>query len=251
MGCLVAVECQARDGATAIRGLEAAFEALSKVDRLMHPTREGSDLAQLNAARAGECVAVHPWTRATLQLCQRLHALSGGLFEPALPGMGSVRDLLAIDARAVQLLQATRLDLGGIAKGFAVDRAIQAMKAQGAVAGLVNAGGDLRVFGAHAWPIALRRGKRVGRPLALCNVALAVSDPAARRHPPEHQGYYGSAAVPAATALPYVAVQARSAALADGMTKVLMLAPVAQRAALLRRTATRLIALEASSGRGV
>ena len=244
MGCLAAVECQARDGATAARGLEAAFEALSKVERLMHPTRAGSDLARLNAARAGQRVVVHPWTSATLRLCRRLHTLSAGLFEPALPGMGSVLHLLAIDSRAVRVLKATHLDLGGIAKGFAVDRAIQGMKAQGAVAGLVNAGGDLRAFGAQAWPIGLRLGggTRVAWQTALRNAAVAVSDPGALAYPPEHQGYYSPALGFSVAGLPGVAVRARSAALADGMTKVLMLAPAAQRAALLRRTRSTLLA---------
>jgi thiamine biosynthesis lipoprotein len=213
----------------------------------MHPTRAGSDLARLNAGRAGERITVHPWTSATLQLCRKLHELSGGLFDPALPGMGSITDVLPVDPTSVRLTRATRLDLGGIAKGYAVDRAIQCMKAEGAHAGLVNAGGDLRVYGAQPWPIRLRLAERIGSPLALCNAALAVSDPAAFASPPEHQGYYARATGLAATALPCVAVRARSAALADGMTKVLMLAPAAQRAALLRRTRTRLIAIDIST----
>jgi thiamine biosynthesis lipoprotein ApbE len=39
------------------------------------------------------------------------------------------------------------VDLGGIAKGFAVDRAVKALKCAGLASGVVNAGGDLRVFG--------------------------------------------------------------------------------------------------------
>ena len=250
MGCLAAVECQAPDGRTAARGLEAAFDALSKVERLMHPTHPGSDLARLNVARAGDRITVHPWTSAALRLCRRLHLLSAGLFEPALPGMGSVLNLLAIDSRAVRVLKATHLDLGGIAKGFAVDRAIQGMKAQGAVAGLVNAGGDLRVFGARPWPIELRLGSgaRVSWQVALRNAALAVSDPGALACPPEHQGYYAPFRGYGVTALPGVAVGARSAGLADGMTKVMMLAPAAQRAALLRRSRARLLVVSPAAG---
>lgn len=246
MGCLAALECHAGDGATAERALEAAFGALSQVDRLMHPTRAGSDLARLNAARAGERVTVHSWTAATLRLCRKLHGLSAGAFEPALPGMGSILHLVPINAQAIQVNRATHLDLGGIAKGFAVDRAVQAMKAQGATAGLVNAGGDLRVFGARAWPIALRLGGGIGPPLTLCDAALAVSEPGASERPPEHQGYYSPSGGLQLAALPGVAVQARSAAMADGMTKVLMLVPAPQRAALLRRTRTQLVAWEAN-----
>jgi thiamine biosynthesis lipoprotein len=40
-----------------------------------------------------------------------------------------------------------RIDLGGIAKGYAVDMAVEVLKAYGVTTGMVNAGGDLRVFG--------------------------------------------------------------------------------------------------------
>ena len=55
-----------------------------------------------------------------------------------------------------KLCREVRLDLGGIAKGHAVDVAITALQAAGVVAGWVNAGGDLRVFGPLALPIDLR-----------------------------------------------------------------------------------------------
>jgi FAD:protein FMN transferase len=195
---------------------------------------------------SGEHVKVHPWTNATLRLCHRLHALSHGGFDPALPQQGSITHVLPLARDSVRLTRATCLDLGGIAKGFAVDRAIQCMKAQGAHGGLVNAGGDLRVFGAQPWPIVLRNGDRLGPQLRLRDGALAVSDPASMQRPVEHQGYYAPAGTRAAPVLAYVAVRARSAALADGMTKVLMLAPAAQRRALLRRTRTQLVALNSN-----
>src|SRR5204862_7872477 len=53
----------------------------------------------------------------------------------------------------VSLDKPARLDLGGIAKGYAVDLAIAALKQAGATSGLINAGGDLRAFGDAAWPV--------------------------------------------------------------------------------------------------
>jgi FAD:protein FMN transferase len=248
MGCLAAIECLADNRGVAERALEAAFLALSQVERLMHPTRTGGDLARLNAARAGEHITVHPWTDAVLRLCRKLHALSGGLFDPALPGKGSVANLRSLKSQRVLVRRPVNLDLGGIAKGFAVDRAIQHMKAQGACSGLVNVGGDLRVFGAESWPIALRLGHGLGQARPLRNCALAVSDPGAGARPAEHQGYYaprvGVGAGVGARALPFVAVQARTAALADGMTKVLMFAPVARRGTLSRQAGVRFLAID-------
>ena len=242
MGCLATLECVARDAASALVGVEAAFAALSQVDRLMHPTRAESDLARLNTAADGDRIAIHPRTGAVLRLCLKLNTLSRGSFEPALPGCGSIRQLRLLSTRRVLVRKAVQLDLGGIAKGYAVDQAIRRMKAAGARAGLVNAGGDMRVFGHMAWPIMVRLGTRGLEPLALRNAAIAVSDPGASGHPREHQGYRAPG-ITSAIEPPGLAVQARSAALADGMTKVLMFAPAASRSRLLRQTRTRLLAI--------
>jgi thiamine biosynthesis lipoprotein len=61
-----------------------------------------------------------------------------------------------------KLADGVTLDLGGIGKGFAVDAAIQALRAQGAESGWVNAGGDLRVFGPLSLPIDLRDEEQGG-----------------------------------------------------------------------------------------
>ncbi|SPF54013.1 ApbE family lipoprotein (fragment) [Candidatus Desulfosporosinus infrequens] len=58
--------------------------------------------------------------------------------------------LIEVDAanRTIYLPKAgMSLDLGGIAKGYATDKAIEALKAQGVTSALVNAGGDVRVIG--------------------------------------------------------------------------------------------------------
>jgi len=82
------------------------------------------------------------------------------------------------------------LDFGGFAKGYAVDCAIEALMSHGCAAGLVNAGGDLRVFGTRAEPIILRGPAGELTRIELANAALAVSDADSQRRPAEHQGYY-------------------------------------------------------------
>ncbi len=71
-----------------------------------------------------------------------------------------------------------KIDLGGIAKGFAVDRAVEALHRHRIAAGLVNAGGDLRVFGPRSHVIDVRDPRQPDRRIcrvALCNAALASS----------------------------------------------------------------------------
>jgi thiamine biosynthesis lipoprotein len=70
------------------------------------------------------------------------------------PG-ASWRDI-DLGAQAVSCRRALWIDLGGIAKGFAVDRAVAILRSRGALEGCVNAGGDLRVFGPATERVALR-----------------------------------------------------------------------------------------------
>jgi thiamine biosynthesis lipoprotein len=246
LGTLVAIEVRADTLALAEQALTAAFRAVAQVDMLMHPTRAGSDLARLNAATAGECLLVHRWTAATLRLSRRLHRLSAGAFEPALPGCGSILHFAPLGACGLRVLRPARLDLGGIAKGYAVDRAVAALRRVGASGGLVNAGGDLRVFGPARWPLVLRTHGQADQLLILQDAALAASDPAAPNRPLEHCGYRaprtsGDDYRPAATA-----VIARSATLADALTKIVMFAPAAQTRALLARVGASTVAASAA-----
>jgi thiamine biosynthesis lipoprotein len=70
--------------------------------------------------------------------------------------MGTLRDLRVLSANEVQLERPVRLDFGGIAKGYAVDIAIETLRRSGIESALVNAGGDLRSLGARAWPVEVR-----------------------------------------------------------------------------------------------
>ena len=231
LGTWVAIEGMASSAATALSGIEAAFASIAQVDRRMHPTRPGSDLARINQEAPAVRVPIHDSTWWVLRLAQRIHAFTQGVFDPCVPDRpGRLADLelsgCSASHSAPWALCHTplSLDLGGIAKGYAIDCAIDALIAAGCVAGLVNAGGDLRVFGARREPILLRHTDGNYRPLELENTALAVSDIGARRRPSEHRGYYrrsGSGRPPRR----YAAVLAREAAVADALTKCVLLAP--------------------------
>lgn len=70
-----------------------------------------------------------------------------------------------------------KLDLSGIAKGYAVDLAVEKLKANGVKTGLVNAGGDIRVFGDKVWKIGIKDPRKPGivKVLKLKNKAVATS----------------------------------------------------------------------------
>jgi FAD:protein FMN transferase len=224
----------------------------------MNPDRRGSDLVRLNSAVPGTRVPIHSSTWEVLRLAQRFHALTDGVFDPSLPvrpgrlcdlevgpAAGADRTLTpaaadgGADAWAICHAPLT-LDLGGIAKGYAVDQAVQALIAAGCGAGLVNAGGDLRVFGSHPAPLLLRHSDGSYEPIELANEALAVTDGEIARAPSGHRGYY-SRTTDAVTARREVAVVAGDAVTADALTKCALLCPPEQTARLLRACGARLL----------
>jgi thiamine biosynthesis lipoprotein len=234
LGTFVAVEAEARDESAAHHGVAAAFEAVTTVERLMHPSRDGSDLAALTATPLGTPVTVHPWTWEVLALCRRLNEVSLGIFDPCL-GMspGRFDDLELQSFHCVIAHAPMRVDLGGIAKGYAVDRAIDALRTAGCAGGLVNAGGDVAVFGPSNRNIVCGEPNAPRLVVELRNGALATSDTACLSRPAEHRGYYHGANR-RVTVSGQVTVLAKSAAIADGLTKCLLAGDRALNRTLLR-----------------
>jgi thiamine biosynthesis lipoprotein len=134
--------------------IAAAFARIVAVEARLSRFAAGSEIFRFNAVPAGERIDVGADTRRVLAAADDLRVASGGLFDASL---GSGATGWRCDAAGLlKLEEGVRLDLGGIGKGYAVDRAVDALVAAGAEAGWVNAGGDLRVFGATSIPIDLR-----------------------------------------------------------------------------------------------
>lgn len=245
---------------TAEAAIERAFEAIEHVNRLMHPWSEGSDLARISRAPLYSPVKVHASIGQLLNLAKRIHALTEGVFDPCTPAQpGRLGDVEVSDDETEVVCHApVLLDFGGFAKGYAVDCAIEALVAGGCTAGLVNAGGDMRVFGHRDEPVFVRGPAGELTAIELVDAALAVSDTICRQRPPEHQGYYvrggasahnrgpgahgssrrepteASTAVPAPFAATYAAVIADKAAIADALAKCVLLCTPAVTAHALR-----------------
>lgn len=171
------------------------FAAVAEVERLMSFHREDSDVSRLNRAGPYEWIDVHPFTADVLRASEDLYAVSRGVFDlrcgailirhrvPPPPAGDSLGARWrgrgpAVELRGAQARKTGRwvLDLGGIAKGFAVDRAVTAIAGAASGrghSGVVNAGGDLRVWGAAA-PAAIRCAAGLA-PIELRQCAAATS----------------------------------------------------------------------------
>jgi thiamine biosynthesis lipoprotein len=232
--------------------VDAAFEAVGEVHKLMSFHDAASEVARLNREAFVRPVAVHPWTFQVLQGAVDLHERSAGAFDIAIAAVLQEMGLLPrprddrppssgerATTQAIELLAGRRvrfkhpdirIDLGGIAKGFAVDRAIDVLRDRGMLAGLVNAGGDLAAFGSSPHSVCIRDPRDPGRSLCRISVSDEALASSGRCFDPFHSHEpVGSAVIDPSNRKPVRAalgatVRAPSCMLADALTKVVMVA---------------------------
>ncbi|HKJ93244.1 MAG TPA: FAD:protein FMN transferase [Longimicrobiales bacterium] len=188
MGTIAEVAVVHHDTRYAEGAIDAALKELYDVDRTMSRFRRDSDIGRANARAAAGPVPVCDATAAVLAASLRWADASNGAFDPCLgeavqlwdvddksqpPATTAVHRLagrafyrdLGVDRHAGSPVVVFRnrdvaLDLGGIAKGYAVDRAVAALRDWGITNAFVNAGGDLYAMGRSAdgdpWEVGVR-----------------------------------------------------------------------------------------------
>lgn len=198
MGTLAEVAVVHRDARYAHGAIDAAFAELQAIERTMTRFRDDSDIGRANLRAAAGPVTVSAATAAVLAESLRWAEASDGLFDPALgravalwdvgdrstpPAEREIRrfagqrlyrgvEIGRRGGEAVVLFREREigLDLGGIAKGYAVDRAVAALRAWGIRHALVNAGGDLFALGrspdGDAWRVGVQSPTDPGRIVA-------------------------------------------------------------------------------------
>lgn len=253
LGTYVAIELQGDIEEELLnKYITEGFEAINEVDRLMSYHRLDSDLNRLNRARPNEWIDVHASTRAVLQISNELFLSSDGIFDircgKVLADCGVIPSFsqsncfypsidknmvpLEINESSVRKLGPWILDLGGIAKGFAVDCAvkkIQHMTVGLELSGVVNAGGDLRVWGNEVIPVVARiygETDTWNRSLDIYQTALATSSVRMCSGLSENLSPAAHVQMPSGKVLrkaKTVSVLANECLLADALTKVVLL----------------------------
>lgn len=257
LGTFVEVQASGPEERSLTTAVESAFAAVRRVHELMSFHDSSSDIARLNRSTDAQPVPVDGWTWTVLDEALRMSRLSQGLFDittaatlvktgflPAqggrshADGHGCWRDIELLSGNRVRLHRPLLIDLGGIAKGFAVDQAVAALRAGGASHGLVNAGGDLRVFGDQPQSIHLRNPsapQQLTEIITLQDEALATSAPyfsAVRRGRRLSSALIDPRSGSSCVRQVSVSVRARECLLADALTKIVLADTNVGRAAL-------------------
>lgn len=234
---------------------QTAFAAIAQIHTLMSFHASDSEITRINQAAVGAQLQLHPHTYTVIGAALTLCVASAGLFDirvasqladwgylprpdqpfaPVLPYQPQAIAWRLLPGDTLEKCRNDWLDLGGIAKGYAVDQAIFALQQAGVKQACVNAGGDLRVIGEIVVDIAIRDpgapGKMAGT-LPVHNQALATS--ATYFSAKEHKAQSVSALVDgstgsALTAPHSISVRAAECIWADALTKVVAASANAQ-----------------------
>lgn len=209
MGTFANITVVAKKQAIITRSIAAAFDKLVEIDRMMSDYLPDSELSKLNRNAFGKPVKVSPELFEVIKAAVEYSKLSDGAFDitigprvelwrraekegkkpteeelAAAKGKVGYQNLI-LDGqnRTVRFkVEGMILDLGAIAKGYAIDLAIEEMQKAGAAGGMVDVGGDIRCFGQspkmnNIWRVGLEdpKGGDLLKVIQLTDRAIATS----------------------------------------------------------------------------
>lgn len=195
MGTCIGVELWSDDRTDGEAAMEAVVQEMHRIDRTMSPHRPDSELARINRGASTAAVAVSSEMFHLLTRAKHFSSISGGAFDISYAAVGRLFDYrlrtrptpaalvaarraigyrnIELDAGA-QTVRFTRpgmcIDLGGFAKGHAVDNAANLLRQRGIAHANISAGGDSRVIGdrrGRPWTIGIRDPRRADAVVAL------------------------------------------------------------------------------------
>jgi thiamine biosynthesis lipoprotein len=195
MGTAISVELWADDARQGASAAAAVMEEMHRIDRTMSPHKPASELSRINREAGHRAVLLSEEMARLVERALHFSRLSGGAFDISYAAAGQLYDYrervrpddqalalacarvgwqgLLFDPRARTLRFATegmRIDLGGFAKGHAVDNAAAILRRRGIRHAIVSAGGDSRVLGdrrGRPWSVAIRDPRRAGHNVAV------------------------------------------------------------------------------------
>jgi thiamine biosynthesis lipoprotein len=221
MGTAINVELWSADAARGESAIDAVMAEMHRIEHTMSPHKPESDLSRINREAASRPVPLSAEMTRLLLCAQQFSQLSDGAFDITYAAVGRLYDYrLGIRPNAAELAQARAavgyqhlhvdaqartvrfakpgmcIDLGGFAKGHAVDNATALLQQRGIAHAIVSAGGDSRVLGdrrGRPWSIGIRDPRRPGEMVAVLpleNTSISTSGDYERYFDAEGQRFH-------------------------------------------------------------
>jgi thiamine biosynthesis lipoprotein len=247
MGTAIRVELWCEERGRGEAAIDAVMAEMHRIDRAMSPHKADSELSRINREALRAPVPLSAEMFLLLVQAQRFAQLSGGAFDITYASVGCLYDYragiapdeaalakaraavgwrgLELDARTRSVRfqrEGMRIDLGGFAKGHAVDNAAAILTRHGIAHAHVAAGGDSRVIGdrrGRPWTIGVRDPRRAGELAALLPlVDTAISTSGDYERFFEQGGVRHHHIIDPATGRSPSAVRSATVLAADGLT---------------------------------
>jgi len=206
MGTSVSVELWHKDAALAKKAIAKVHAEMQRIDQAMSPYIKSSEVSKINRLAAKQRVKISHELFSLIQQAQDISKQSQGIFDITFASVGSLYNyrkrhrpspsiienkLKFINYKHIKLFadsseifftqSGVRIDLGGIAKGHAVDNCIKVLKQLGVQHALVSAGGDSRLLGdkrGKPWVTGIRHPRDKNNYVAILpldNTAISTS----------------------------------------------------------------------------
>ena len=207
MGTVIEITLIGDDEGAANKAVLQAFQEIKRIETLMSPWLDSSDVIRINRSAGEGWAKVSSETLEVIKKAQEISELSEGSFDITVgpltqlwriarekgipPSTKDVKEKLdlvnfrdvSIDREGKVFLKkkGMAVDLGGIAKGYAVDRTFELLRSLGYKNLIVNAGGDLRVGGTknnQPWSIGIqdpRVSQKIMAKVLVSDTAVATS----------------------------------------------------------------------------
>jgi thiamine biosynthesis lipoprotein len=196
MGTLVTITVVAESDSVAQGATSAGFAEVRRLEELLSTWIPTSELSRVNAAAGSAAIRVSPETMEVISRSLQAAVATKGGFNIAIgpaveawsvterqhiPTEAELQELVPLvdlhrvhinaRERTISLERAgMRIDVGGIGKGYAADRAVEVMRKAGALAGVVALSGDIKTFGrlpgGHGFPVGIQHPRKEGAVLA-------------------------------------------------------------------------------------
>lgn len=195
MGSTARLVTEARPDTAAIQ--QEVFHELRRLEKMMSKFDEESEVNFLNQLAQVKPVKASPELYAVIKKSREISELSAGAFDVTAPfaknnasSRGNYRDIILDEtAGTVYFAKKLKIDLGGIATGFAVDRGFAILKRRGIKNALLDIGGDMRVMGRpnpfRQWQIGIQNPLKLDEIISrikLKNQAVTTSGNYIKKH---------------------------------------------------------------------